>query len=49
MFGNIHINYCNNWFVFNNLPFVEALGMRGSVIFGDNDVSGWTIGITAIF
>lgn len=32
-----------------DLPFVEALGIRGSVIFGDNDVNGWTIGITAIF
>ena len=32
-----------------DLPFVEALGLRGSVIFGDSDVSGWTIGITAIF
>ena len=32
-----------------DLPFVEALGMRGSVIFGDNDLSGWTIGVTAIF
>ena len=32
-----------------DLAFVEALGLRGSVIFGDNDVSGWTIGITAIF
>ena len=32
-----------------DLPFVEALGLRGSVIFGDNDLSGWTIGVTAIF
>ena len=32
-----------------DLPFVEALGIRGSVIFGDNEVSGYTIGITAIF
>lgn len=33
----------------DDIPFLESLGLRGSVIFGDSDVSGWTIGLKASF
>ena len=32
-----------------DLPFVETVGITGSVILGDNDVDGWTVGVKAIF
>ncbi|MCK4782548.1 MAG: hypothetical protein KAV87_02275 [Desulfobacteraceae bacterium] len=32
-----------------DLPYIEALAIRGSVITGDNNVSGWTIGLDATF
>lgn len=32
-----------------NSPLVESLGLRGSVVFGDSSISGWTIGVTATF
>jgi len=32
-----------------DIPYVEALGLTGSVIFGDSDVSGWTLGLKASF
>ena len=32
-----------------DLPFVEAVGITRSVILGDNDVDGWTLGVKAIF
>ncbi len=32
-----------------DLPFLEAVGITGSVILGDNDVDGWTLGVKAIF
>lgn len=31
------------------LSYVEAVGITGSVIFGDSDVNGWTIGLKASF
>jgi hypothetical protein len=32
-----------------DLPYVKALGLTGSVSFGDNNVNGWTIGLKANF
>jgi hypothetical protein len=32
-----------------DLEYVETLGFTGSVIVGDNDVEGWTIGAKATF
>jgi hypothetical protein len=32
-----------------DIPFIKALGLTGSVIFGDNEVNGWTMGLKASF
>jgi hypothetical protein len=32
-----------------DIPYVKALGLTGSVIFGDSSLNGWTIGLNANF